>query len=449
MAGRPKRRKALEKARHKGAVASAAVASAAKRAAKAAKRYAANRYADVIDLTSDPEMMATLVALGGAEAASVGTATPVTAAALAVQTARYAKRKAARKAAVRKNRGTVPRGVAAHGDGWTKHVLSGRTSWEHDKYNTDIVQTSGGYRHEDTVYGTLKAAKGAAMASIAATQRYHAAHPVRRALHDVGVWKINPPGRADVERYRAICKLVDEGATPGERKAARAAKKRYESRYGAEDSIVSDKATAEARWARMSREMHARKSVEDDPGDCCGYPRRNPAKGKSLGRAKAVAAAKSAGARAFAGGMMRVPASDPAVSALFTKYPGNAVAILDAWLAAWDTKNLAADVPGWTRAENDAIRKARKNKGPGRARAMPVRVPGAAAKVNPLVRGWSKASIAKNIRQEMHAGRPQPQAIAIAFSVAERAFKKQHPGKALPTHLRPKGAKPQGKPKAN
>jgi hypothetical protein len=39
----------------------------------------------------------------------------------------------------------------------------------------------------------------------------------------------------------------------------------------------------------------------------------------------------------------------------------------------------------------------------------------------PLKKGYSKKTIAKNIRTEMHHGRPQKQAIAIAMSTARKA----------------------------
>jgi hypothetical protein len=42
----------------------------------------------------------------------------------------------------------------------------------------------------------------------------------------------------------------------------------------------------------------------------------------------------------------------------------------------------------------------------------------------PLKHGYSKKSIASNIRTEMKHGKKQKQAIAIALSVAEKARKK-------------------------
>jgi hypothetical protein len=43
----------------------------------------------------------------------------------------------------------------------------------------------------------------------------------------------------------------------------------------------------------------------------------------------------------------------------------------------------------------------------------------------PLKKGYSKKTISSNIRREMHAGRPQKQAVAIAMSVARRARAKR------------------------
>lgn len=43
----------------------------------------------------------------------------------------------------------------------------------------------------------------------------------------------------------------------------------------------------------------------------------------------------------------------------------------------------------------------------------------------PLMRGSSKQVISENIRTEMHAGKPQKQAIAIAYSVAGKSRKKK------------------------
>jgi hypothetical protein len=38
----------------------------------------------------------------------------------------------------------------------------------------------------------------------------------------------------------------------------------------------------------------------------------------------------------------------------------------------------------------------------------------------PLIKSGSKKSISENIRTEMHAGKPQKQAVAIALSVAKK-----------------------------
>ncbi len=39
----------------------------------------------------------------------------------------------------------------------------------------------------------------------------------------------------------------------------------------------------------------------------------------------------------------------------------------------------------------------------------------------PIKQGYSKATVSKNIKTEMKAGKPQKQAVAIALSVAKKA----------------------------
>ncbi len=61
---------------------------------------------------------------------------------------------------------------------------------------------------------------------------------------------------------------------------------------------------------------------------------------------------------------------------------------------------------------------------------------------NPLVRGYSRAAIGANIRREIHAGREQDQAVAIALSTARRAYRARHPRGRPPAHLRRNPAVP-------
>ena len=42
----------------------------------------------------------------------------------------------------------------------------------------------------------------------------------------------------------------------------------------------------------------------------------------------------------------------------------------------------------------------------------------------PLVKSSSKKAFSENVRREMHAGKPQKQAVAIAYSVKRRAGKR-------------------------
>lgn len=51
----------------------------------------------------------------------------------------------------------------------------------------------------------------------------------------------------------------------------------------------------------------------------------------------------------------------------------------------------------------------------------------------PLKRGYSKKTIASNIRTEVKAGRPVRQAVAIAYSIARKAAPKR-----LRARFRPK-----------
>ena len=54
----------------------------------------------------------------------------------------------------------------------------------------------------------------------------------------------------------------------------------------------------------------------------------------------------------------------------------------------------------------------------------------------PLVKSASKGAFRKNIKAEMKAGKPQKQAVAIAYSVKRRAAAKGKKGKSVSyTHL--------------
>ena len=53
----------------------------------------------------------------------------------------------------------------------------------------------------------------------------------------------------------------------------------------------------------------------------------------------------------------------------------------------------------------------------------------------PLVKSGGRQAMSQNIRTEMSAGKPQKQAVAIAYSVARAA---SHPHKNLGAYLHPK-----------
>jgi hypothetical protein len=44
----------------------------------------------------------------------------------------------------------------------------------------------------------------------------------------------------------------------------------------------------------------------------------------------------------------------------------------------------------------------------------------------PLKKGYSAKTVSRNIRTEIHAGRPRKQAVAIALSVARKAKRRGH-----------------------
>ena len=46
----------------------------------------------------------------------------------------------------------------------------------------------------------------------------------------------------------------------------------------------------------------------------------------------------------------------------------------------------------------------------------------------PLIKSPSKKAFSKNVSTEMHAGKPQPQAVAIAYSVKRKAQGKRKRG---------------------
>jgi hypothetical protein len=54
----------------------------------------------------------------------------------------------------------------------------------------------------------------------------------------------------------------------------------------------------------------------------------------------------------------------------------------------------------------------------------------------PLLKGYKKSTIVKNIKREYHAGRPVDQSVAIALRLARKSFRDAHPRAKFPNYLR-------------
>jgi len=60
----------------------------------------------------------------------------------------------------------------------------------------------------------------------------------------------------------------------------------------------------------------------------------------------------------------------------------------------------------------------------------------------PLKNGYSQRVVDENVRTERKAGKPLKQAVAIALANARKSFRKRHPKKRFPDHLKIKRSNP-------
>jgi hypothetical protein len=53
----------------------------------------------------------------------------------------------------------------------------------------------------------------------------------------------------------------------------------------------------------------------------------------------------------------------------------------------------------------------------------------------PLIEGYSRQTISKNIVELYRSGKKLPQAIRISLNLARQTFESRHPGKRVPKYL--------------